>query len=142
MLLLLSLQSLLLLLIPDTYLQSLVQIMTVKNQILQILLLLLLLLLSQNPTLKACCQAQFQFSANQVELRLAQLSLSVPPTHPLGQVNLSHFQTRKLKFGMEALFNRTRPTSQLASYLLATTSCSQLQLAIANSSISSQMKTG
>ena len=31
---------------------------------------------------KPCCQAQFQFSASQVELRLAILSLSVhPPTH-------------------------------------------------------------
>ena len=30
------------------------------------------------------CKAQFQFSASQVELRLALLSLSVPPTHVPG----------------------------------------------------------
>ena len=35
-----------------------------------------------SPTLAQYCQAQFQFSASQVELRLAILSLSVhPPTH-------------------------------------------------------------
>ena len=37
------------------------------------------------------CQAQFQFTASQVELRLVILSLSVPPTNPPGEIYLSQF---------------------------------------------------
>ena len=78
-----------------------------------------------------------KLSANQVELRLALLSLLV---HPPTQASIFETLPRKLKFCMEVLFNRTRSTSKLASYLLATTGCSLLQLAMANSAFSSLIK--
>ena len=52
--------------------------------------------------------------------------ITVSPTHPATHPGKYIWATsrlpRKLKFGMEALFNQTRSTSQLASYPLATTS--------------------
>ena len=65
---------------------------------------------------------QVQYQSNW-ELRLVLISVWHPP-HPGKYIWATSRLPRKLKFGMEALFNQTRSMSQPASYPQATTSCS------------------
>ena len=65
-------------------------------------------------------QAQLQFARSvQVQLRTEiSLIISVRPTHPGKYIWSTSRPPWRLKFGIEALFNQTKLTSQLASHQL------------------------